>query len=82
MKKHIEHTDAVVGCRIDHYSFDVQIDTITSGGCFGQTLLKREPALQTDIHVPTRTLGATPGITVRPYPQIIHIPKNLQIQAL
>lgn len=28
----------------------------------------------------TKTLGSTPGIIFRPYPQIIHIPKNLQIQ--
>jgi hypothetical protein len=115
MKKHMEDTDALEGCRIDHYSFDVQIDTTTyNGGCFGQTLLKKEPVLQMDIHVPfgedtiikynfdkqgkrwkkvrnfladhytkmesTRTVGSTPGIIFRPYPQIIHIPKNLQIQ--
>lgn len=40
VKKYMEDTDAVEGCRIKN------------GGCFGQTLLKREPVLQMDIHVP------------------------------
>jgi hypothetical protein len=52
MKKHMEETDAMEGCRIDHYSFDVQRIKMYNGGCFGQTLLKREPVLQMDIHVP------------------------------
>ncbi|MGC1928359.1 MAG: glycosyltransferase family 2 protein [Candidatus Nitrosopolaris sp.] len=53
MKKHMDDTDAVEGCRIDHYSFNVQIDTTVSNyGRFGQTLLKREPVLDMDMHVP------------------------------
>jgi glycosyltransferase involved in cell wall biosynthesis len=53
MKKHMDDTDAVEGCRIDHYSFNVQIDTsVSNDGRFGQTLLKREPVLHMDMHVP------------------------------
>ena len=114
MKKHMNDNYVVEGCRIDHYSFNVEKDTTASNyGRFGQTLLKREPVLNINLHVPfedtivkynfdkqgkrwkkvpnfladhytkmesTKTLGSTPGIIFRPYPQIIHIPKNLQIQ--
>ncbi|MFY9798408.1 MAG: glycosyltransferase family 2 protein [Candidatus Nitrosopolaris sp.] len=56
MKKYMN--DNVEGCRIDHYSFNgclltVQIDTTASNyGRFGQTLLKRQPVLHMDMHVP------------------------------
>jgi glycosyltransferase involved in cell wall biosynthesis len=58
MKKYMDDNDAVEGCRIDHYSFDrcrltIHIDTTKSNyGTFGQTLLKREPILHMDMHVP------------------------------
>jgi len=53
MKKYMDDADAVEGCRIDHYSFIVQKDSTKSNyGRFGQTLLKREPVLSMDIHVP------------------------------
>ncbi|MGB6591927.1 MAG: glycosyltransferase family 2 protein [Candidatus Nitrosopolaris sp.] len=58
MKKYMNDNDAVEGCRIDHYSFNgclltVQIDTTASNyGRFGQTLLKRQPVLHMDMHVP------------------------------
>jgi hypothetical protein len=58
MKKYMHDNDAVEGCRIDHYSFNeclltVQMDTTKSNyGRFGQTLLKREPVLHMDMHVP------------------------------
>ena len=46
MKKYIDNTDAIEGGRIDHYLFNVQIDsTAANYGRFGQTLLKREPVL-------------------------------------
>ena len=53
LKRHMDDADAVEGCRIDHYSFSVQKDTTAcNDGSFGQTLLKREPVLHMDIHVP------------------------------
>jgi glycosyltransferase involved in cell wall biosynthesis len=53
MKKYMDNTDAIEGGRIDHYSFNVQIDsTAANYGRFGQTLLKREPVLNMDMHVP------------------------------
>ncbi len=53
MKKHMDDNYAVEGCRIDHYSFNVQKDTTASNyGRFGQTLLKREPVLNMNIRVP------------------------------
>ncbi|MFZ0514698.1 MAG: glycosyltransferase [Candidatus Nitrosopolaris sp.] len=57
MKKYMDDTDAVEGCRIDHYSFNVQIDTTASNnGRFGQTLLKREQVLHMDMHVPFKDM--------------------------
>jgi hypothetical protein len=52
MKKHMDD-NAMEGCRIDHYSFNVQKDTTASNyGRFGQTLLKRKPVLNMNLHVP------------------------------
>ena len=113
MRRCIHNNDAVEGCRIDHYNFNVQIDTTKSKyGRFGQTLLKRQPVLNMHLDVPfgedtitkfnfdklglkwdkvpnyladhytklDSTEHLRTGITFRPEPQIIHIPKKVQIE--
>jgi glycosyltransferase involved in cell wall biosynthesis len=53
MKKHMKNSDAVEGCRIDHYRFDIKVDcTKLSYARFGQTILKRQPVLDLDINTP------------------------------
>jgi glycosyltransferase involved in cell wall biosynthesis len=53
MKKYMDDADAVEGCRIDHYIFNVRVDTTKSNyGRFGQTLLKKEPVMQMDLDIP------------------------------
>lgn len=53
MKKHMHNSDAVEGCRIDHYRFDTKVDCTTLGYArFGQTILKRQPVLNMDIDAP------------------------------
>ena len=109
----MHYNDAVEGCRIDHYSFNVQIDTTKSRyGRFGQTLLKRQPVLNMRLDVPfgegtitkftfelmglkwekipnyladhytklDSTEHLRTGVIFRPEPQIIHIPKKVQIE--
>ena len=53
MKEHLCSSDAVEGCRIDHYSFVIHGDcTKTNYPRFGQTLIKREPILNIDLDLP------------------------------
>jgi glycosyltransferase involved in cell wall biosynthesis len=53
MKENLHNSDAVEGCRIDHYSFDIQSDcTKTDYPRFGQTLIKRLPVLEVDLDLP------------------------------
>jgi glycosyltransferase involved in cell wall biosynthesis len=113
MKKYMVDSDAVEGCRIDHYRFDTRVDcTRLSYARFGQTILKREPVLSMDIDVPfgedliikknfdrqgkrwkkvlnyladhyTKIEGSTQprtGIVFKPQPDIMYIPKKIQIQ--
>jgi glycosyltransferase involved in cell wall biosynthesis len=47
MRTYMDLSDAVGGCRIDHYGFDVPVDAM-----FGQTLLKREPVLNLELDLP------------------------------
>jgi len=52
MKPHMENADAVEGCKIDHYLFNVKDDTTKSSyGRIGQTILRREPILDMDLDV-------------------------------
>ena len=53
MKEHMLGADAVEGCRIDHYRFDIPVEcTKLRYGVFGQTLVKREPVLGIDLDLP------------------------------
>jgi len=53
MKEYMDDADAVEGSTIDHYSFNVQIDTTAfTYGRFGHIMLKREPVLSMDMDVP------------------------------
>jgi glycosyltransferase involved in cell wall biosynthesis len=53
MRSHMNMSDAVEGCRIDHYRFDVSADCTKSRyGRFGQTLLRREPVLNLELDLP------------------------------
>jgi glycosyltransferase involved in cell wall biosynthesis len=50
LKKFMNEADVVEGCRIDHFLFNVQIDTTKStSGRLGHTLLKKEPILRMDL---------------------------------
>lgn len=53
MRGYMDRSDAVEGSRIDHYRFDLPIDSTKSHfGRFGQTLLRREPVLNLDLDLP------------------------------
>ncbi|MDQ6863067.1 MAG: glycosyltransferase family 2 protein [Thermoproteota archaeon] len=53
MKKNMHDADAVEGCRIDHYTFNVQTDTTKSAyGRFGQTLLKKDAVMNIHLDLP------------------------------
>ena len=53
MRIYMDISDAVEGCRIDHYRFDVPMDSTKSQlGRFGQTLLRREPVLNLELDLP------------------------------
>ena len=53
MKKNMHDADAVEGCRIDHYTFNVQTDTTKSTyGRFGQTLLKKDAVMNIHLDLP------------------------------
>jgi glycosyltransferase involved in cell wall biosynthesis len=53
MRSHMDISDAVEGCRIDHYRFDVSTDCTKSRyGRFGQTLLRRGPVLNLELDLP------------------------------
>jgi glycosyltransferase involved in cell wall biosynthesis len=48
MRTDMDMSDAVGGCRIDHYRFDVPV----VDPMFGQTLLRREPVLNLELDLP------------------------------
>ena len=53
MKVSLDDSDAVEGCRIDHYRIDVPVECgKLRYGVFGQTLLKRRPVLDMDLDLP------------------------------
>lgn len=53
MREHMDGADAVEGCRIDHYRFDMPVECgKLRYGVFGQTLVKREPVLNIDLNLP------------------------------
>jgi glycosyltransferase involved in cell wall biosynthesis len=53
MRGYMDRSDAVEGSRIDHYRFDLPIDsTKFQYGRFGQTLLRREPVLNLELDLP------------------------------
>ena len=49
IKKYMQEADAIEGCRIDHYSFNVRRDTIPNIGWLGHTLIKKGPILHIDL---------------------------------
>ena len=49
IKQHMEDADAIEGCRIDHYSFQVKRLTAPEIGWLGHTLIKKEPILSMDL---------------------------------
>jgi glycosyltransferase involved in cell wall biosynthesis len=53
MKQYMNNADAVEGGRIDHYNFNVKLDTSKIWhGRISQTILKRKPVLDFDLDVP------------------------------
>jgi glycosyltransferase involved in cell wall biosynthesis len=53
MKSHMERADAVEGCRVDHYRFDIYLECKKIRfGILGQTLVKREPVLGINLDIP------------------------------
>jgi glycosyltransferase involved in cell wall biosynthesis len=53
MKSYMKKSDAVEGCRINHYRFDIELECDKIGhGIFGHTLLKREPVLGMKLDLP------------------------------
>lgn len=53
IKSNMQDSDAVEGCRIDHYRIDVPVECgRLRYGVFGQTLVKREPVLGIDLNLP------------------------------
>jgi hypothetical protein len=53
MKSYMKKSDAVEGCRINHYRFDLGLECDKIGhGIFGPTFLKGEPVLGMNIDLP------------------------------
>jgi glycosyltransferase involved in cell wall biosynthesis len=114
LKKYMQEADAIEGCRIDHYSFTVKRETISSIGWLGHTLIKKEPILHMDLDtqfgedtivkfnfdkegkiwkkIPNAVADhytkidnnnkkhLRTGMIFRPEPQVISVPKDVQIQ--
>lgn len=113
IKNQMDGADAIEGCRIDHYSFQVKRITAPEIGWLGHTLIKREPILNMDLDMQfgedtavkfnfdkqgkvwkktansyadhyTKIVDNTKhyrtGMVFRPEPQVIDVPKSVQIQ--
>jgi len=112
IREYMEAADAVEGCRIDHYSFNVKRETMPQIGWLGHTLIKREPILNLDLDTQfgedtivkynfdkegkiwkkisnsiadhytkiDNTEHLRTGTIFRPEPQVIKVPKDVQIQ--
>ena len=53
MKSHMDGADAVEGCRVDHYRFEIHPECKKMRfGILGQTLLKREPVVGMNLDLP------------------------------
>jgi glycosyltransferase involved in cell wall biosynthesis len=53
MRGYMNRSDAVEGCRVNHYKFDFELEcTKIRHGIFGHTLIKREPVLGMDLDLP------------------------------
>src|SRR5947199_2153392 len=49
IKRYMQEADAVEGCRIDHYFFNVKRDITPNIGWLGHTLIKKGPLLNMDL---------------------------------
>ena len=111
IREYMQAADAIEGCRIDHYSFNVKRETMPQIGWLGHTLIKRGPILNMDLDtefgediivkfnfdkdgriwkkIPKSvsdhytkiddTRHVRTGRIFRPEPQVIKVPKDVQI---
>ena len=112
IKKYMEESDAIEGCRVDHYFFNVRRETIPRIGWLGHTLIKKGPLLNMNLDtqfgedtvvkynfdkegkiwkkIPNsladhytkidNTKHLRTGMIFRPEPQVVNVPKDVQIQ--